>query len=105
MRDSVSIALVPPYRLWYIERDRRGGKSMVKRGPTAMVQVNLRLQEQLRKRVEKTAEKSGLSLNQQIVHWIEEGLNAQNTFEEIVRRVVTDTGEELVREFKRKVEK
>jgi hypothetical protein len=72
---------------------------MAQRRPTEIVQVNLRLQERLRKRVDVAADKSGHSFNQWIVDSIEQRLRGED-IETIVRRVVTDTGEELIREVR-----
>ena len=69
---------------------------MTQRRPTEIVQVNLRLRESFRKQIEKAADKSGRSFNQEIVHRLEESFRAEN-IDAIVRRAVTDTGAELIR--------
>jgi uncharacterized protein (DUF1778 family) len=72
---------------------------MVQRRPTEIVQVNLRLQEGLRKKIVADAEKSGRSFNQWMVDAAEEALRGAN-IESIVRRAVTDTGDALLKEVR-----
>src|SRR5690242_7084097 len=51
--------------------------SMAKRKPTDMVQMNLRLRESLRQKIEALAKKSDRSLNGELVHLLEYAVTAE----------------------------
>jgi hypothetical protein len=73
----VSIALVLPYHICYTVRDKRRGLGMPQRRKTEIVQVNLRLREDLRRYLLKEAGDSGRSFNQELVYRLEQSLEVE----------------------------
>jgi hypothetical protein len=64
---------------------------MVKRRPTEIVQVNLRLQENFRLRLAASAEKAGRSFNQEIVHRLEQSFDTEDR-----RALVKEAAQEAI---------
>jgi predicted HicB family RNase H-like nuclease len=62
---------------------------MVHRRKTEIVQVNLRLREELRQRLAKEAEKSGYSFNQELVRRLEQSFS-QEEITQAVRKAVRE---------------
>jgi hypothetical protein len=58
---------------------------MPQRRKTEIVQVNLRLREELRQRLSREAEKSGRSFNQELVHRLEESFRVES-LEKVMER-------------------
>jgi hypothetical protein len=64
---------------------------MVARKPTDVVQVNLRLRESLRRRLEREAERRGLSFNAELIRRLRESFDRED-LEATILKVLTDAG-------------
>ena len=60
---------------------------MVHRRKTEIVQVNLRLREELRQRLAKEAEKSGHSFNQELVRRLEQSFSQEEITQAVLRKL------------------
>jgi predicted HicB family RNase H-like nuclease len=74
---------------------KREDRAMSQRRKTEIVQVNLRLREELRQRLAKEAEKSGYSFNQELVRRLEQSFSQ----EEITQAVRNAVREEIITSF------
>jgi hypothetical protein len=68
---------------------------MAKRKPTDTAQMNLRLPETLRKKIEVEAKKNGWSLNRELVRRLEQSFTHQG-FEDLIQSTIQSTAQKVV---------
>jgi hypothetical protein len=70
---------------------------MAKRKPSDTAQMNLRLPESLRKKIEVEAKKNGWSLNRELVRRLEQSFTHQG-FEDLIQSTIQSTAEKVAME-------
>src|SRR6516165_5933218 len=91
----VSTPLVGPYIPCNPAASTAKEGSMAKRKPTDTAQMNLRLPETLRKKIEVEAKKNGWSLNRELVRRLEQSFTHQG-FEDLIQSTIQSTAQKVV---------